>query len=179
MSLYLALKFVHVVAAIAWVGGGLCFSAFGTMLESRRDSPALLSLTRLLGTQGPALFMPAALVTLISGVALLTLGSVDWPAWSIFAIALMAVAFSMCAHIVNTAGADVVRLMNVGREAHAAVAARRLLRLMRFECATMMAIIALMVIKPGWGDLATLGLIAALLGLAALAFLVRPHPTAI
>ncbi len=179
MNIYLALKFVHVMAAIAWVGGGLAFSIFGTMLESRSDSRSVLALMRLLGTHGPALFMPAALVTLISGVALLTLGSVDWPAWSILAIALMSIAFALCSHIVTAAGDRVVHLLNVGREAHATVAARRLLRLMRFECATMMAIIALMVVKPGWSDLATLGLIAALLGLAALAFLVRPQPTAI
>jgi uncharacterized membrane protein len=179
MNTYLALKFVHVTAAIAWAGGGLYFSAFGTMLESRGDSRSLVSLMRLLGTQGPAVFMPAALVTVISGVALLTLGSVEWPAWSILGIALMAMAFGLCAHIVNAAGDRVVYLMNVGREAQAAVAARHLLRLSRFECATMMAIVALMVMKPGWDDLATLGVIVALPAFAALAFLVRTRLTTI
>ncbi len=66
--------------------------------------------------------------------------------------------------------------MDVGRDLHAAAAAHRLLRLARFECATMMAIIALMVMKPDWGDLAVLATIGAALVVAAIAYLVRFRP---
>ncbi len=179
MQIYLALKFVHVMAAVAWVGGGLCFSIFGTILESRRDWRSLLSFMRLLGAHGHAVFMPAAILTLVSGVGLFSIGAMAWSAWSILAIALLGMAFGLCTNIMKTAADRVVYLMEVGREAHALSEARRLLRQARFECATMMAIIALMVMKPGWNDLAVLASIGALLCFAALAFLVRRRPAAI
>lgn len=176
METFLALKFVHVMAAIAWVGGGLCFSIFGTIFECRGDTRSLLLLTRLFGIHGPAFLMPAALITLLSGVALFTIGAMPWAAWSLLALALVSLAFGICTNIMKTAGERVAYLMDVGRDLHAAAAARRLLRLARFECATMMAIIALMVMKPDWGDLAVLATIGAAMTIATIAYLVRFRP---
>ncbi len=176
MKIYLALEFVHVMAAIAWVGGGLCVSVFGTILESRRDSRSLLALIRLLGTHGHTFFMPAALLTLVSGIGLFSIGAMTWSAWSILAILLLGTAFGVCSNIMKTAADRVVYLMDVGRDAQALTEARGLLRQSRFECATMAAIVALMVMKPDWNDLVVLAGIGALLAVAAIAFLVRLRP---
>lgn len=176
MEIYHALEFVHVMAAIAWMGGGLCFSVFGTILENRRDSRSLLALMRLLGTHGHSFFMPAALLTLVSGIGLFSISAMDWSAWSIFAILLVGLAFGVCSNIMKTAADRVVYLMDVGRDAHALTEARGLLRQARFECATMAAIVALMVMKPAWNDLAILAGIGVLLAVAAVAFLLRLRP---
>ncbi len=176
MDTYLALKFVHVMAIITWVGGGLCFSLFGTTFERRGDTRSLLLLMRLFGIHGPSILMPAALVTLVSGVALCSIGTMPWSAWSLLGLALVSLAFAVCANIIRTAGERIVYLMDAGRETLAVSEARRLLRMSRFECTTMIAITALMVMKPQWNDLAVLASIGAVMAFAALAFLVRLRP---
>ena len=60
------------------------------------------------------------------------------------------------------------RLIAEGRVSEAAVHGRKLIRLAQLDYCVIVAIIALMVLKPGWADFAGLGLVAAWLAVAAI-----------
>jgi uncharacterized membrane protein len=67
---YDILKFLHIVGAIAWVGGGLGLVILSRRFVAARDYTGLLSLGRQSQALGTWLFMPAALITVGFGIAL-------------------------------------------------------------------------------------------------------------
>lgn len=70
MTRYELLKFLHVGGAIAWVGGGLGLLLMTRRLVAASDHAGLLALARQSKAIGNVLFMPASLVTVASGIAL-------------------------------------------------------------------------------------------------------------
>jgi uncharacterized membrane protein len=70
MTRYEILKFLHVVGAIAWVGGGLGLLLYSQQLVRARDYAGLLTIGRHSKALGTWLFMPAALLTVGFGIAL-------------------------------------------------------------------------------------------------------------
>ncbi|HUH06800.1 MAG TPA: DUF2269 family protein [Egibacteraceae bacterium] len=70
MTRYDALKLLHVLGAIAWVGGGLGLLVLSRQFVRAQDYEGLMAVGRQGQSLGMRLFMPASLVTLASGVAL-------------------------------------------------------------------------------------------------------------
>lgn len=174
MTTYELLTLVHVAAAIVWVGGATLVTTLMLLLLRRDDEDAL----RFLGATGllhARLFIPAAVVTILAGVALAWLGG-WWPAaWLVLASGLVAAAFVAGAAVLGPLGERAAALWRAGDGPAAAALARRLVRLVRLDLGAQWAVVSLMVLKPGWTDPALLvpaGLI--LLG-AALALLPAPR----
>jgi uncharacterized membrane protein len=67
---YEIFKLLHVVGAIAWVGGGIGLLVLTRRLVAARDHAGLLALGRASDSLGTWLFMPAGLLTVGFGVAL-------------------------------------------------------------------------------------------------------------
>lgn len=174
MDLYFLLKFGHVMAAVAWVGAGLGFTILGTILERRGDMRMALSMVRMMAVLGPGFFMPASLLTLLSGLMLFFLGMLPWTGWPVMALLLVAAAFGLGVGVVKPAGEKIAALVADGQEGRAIYLTRRLLRVARFEAAIMMAIVALMVMQPTWADMAVLLPLALLVILAGFGLLIRP-----
>lgn len=64
------LVFGHIVAAIAWVGGGLTMQIVGARLARAESPEAVAAFSRTAEWIGPRLFMPASLAVLGFGIAL-------------------------------------------------------------------------------------------------------------
>jgi len=83
--MYNLLKFIHVVSAIAWFGGIIMLF----LLNNRFARAGNQDLVKALGQQGAALsmtfFMPAAIVALVTGIAMVMVGRLDfgatWISW--------------------------------------------------------------------------------------------------
>jgi uncharacterized membrane protein len=67
---YELFKLLHVVGAIAWLGGGIGLFVLTRRLVATRDHAGLLALGRQGEALGTRLFMPASLLTIGFGVAL-------------------------------------------------------------------------------------------------------------
>ena len=67
--LYTALKFLHVVAAIVWVGGAIAMTVLNIRLARARNREALAVLSNLSPFYGQAVLGPAAGLTLLAGIA--------------------------------------------------------------------------------------------------------------
>ena len=94
MTLYELLLFVHVGAAILWVGGAAMHLALISLARRLRDRSQQLVLLRYDDMLGLRLYIPAALVVLAAGVALVLEGNWDWgQAWIVLGLVIFGLAF--------------------------------------------------------------------------------------
>ena len=80
MTRYELFKFLHVVGAIAWVGGGIGLTILARRLVVARDHAALQAINAQGKALGNWLFMPAFILTLGFGIAMVA----DTPAIGFF-----------------------------------------------------------------------------------------------
>ncbi|MGV8854100.1 MAG: DUF2269 family protein [Devosia sp.] len=179
MDLYLVLKFLHILTATIWVGGGFVFMVASEVAQ-RAPGPVYGGFASVAARLGNLVFVPAAMATLVLGIILTITAWNFSDLWILLALA--GIAFTMgfgmivvkpatdrIAESTQSEGADSPRVRGMSAA---------LLRKGRFDLTLMAVIIADMVLKPGYGDVATLSVLGACLILAAVLFLVRPpRPT--
>ncbi|HET7521092.1 MAG TPA: DUF2269 family protein [Candidatus Limnocylindria bacterium] len=143
------LLFLHIVGAVAWVGGGLMLMAVGMATLRGGDPAAASAFGRTLGWVGPRIFTPAVVLVLITG-PWLVLTSSAWDftqLWVIIGIACFVLAFAVGVGFVARTGIAMSRTDTSPDEA------RALLRswLAAYVAVVVILLIALwdMVVKPG------------------------------
>lgn len=95
MSLVPWLQLVHVIAAIAWVGGGMVLSLIGLRIRRTDDPRAIHDFAGVLSYIGLRIFMPAVVLVLVTGVWMVLVDS-EWSfgqAWVLLALGAFALAF--------------------------------------------------------------------------------------
>lgn len=82
MSLFETLKIVHILAAIAWIGGALMLSVLFARTRSASDTAGLTNLLDQSEFLGRAYFNPAGILTLVAGVWMVIEGDFEFSeAW--------------------------------------------------------------------------------------------------
>lgn len=153
MDSYLLLKLIHVVGAILWVGGASILTLLCVILDRRRDDHATLTGVSYVALLGNRVFAPLGLGVILSGLVLAWLGGYGFAAWTVLAVAVVAGTFTMGAAVLGPTCERTVRLWaETGDTAAAIGLGRRVLRLVKLDLGGQFAIIALMVLKPGWTD---------------------------
>jgi uncharacterized membrane protein len=173
MDLSILLKFVHVTAAVLWVGGGFAIILVGLVMAGRATAETQIALTRATMLLAPRLFVPVSLITLGTGVALLFVAGWGWQPFTVLGLAgiLFTAGFGMF-----YLGPSCDRALKIEATEGAAAALpllRRVQRLALMDYTVQFAIVFLMVVKPSWDDFAVFGGLAAVIALAVLAT-VRP-----
>jgi uncharacterized membrane protein len=178
MDAFLLFKTLHVISAIVWLGGGLSLVLLAFLFARRPDPADLLGVIRLVAFLGPRLFLPASILTLLTGLAATHTGGFGWPAWVVLGLAGIAVTAVLGALKLGPACDKVIALS----DSKGAQAARpemvKLLPLARFDYTTQFAIVFLMVTKPDWQDVPVLAGVAVIV-LAALVAAFLPVPRAL
>ena len=72
--MYELFKFIHVAAAIAWLGAGLAFQIMNARVASSKDPTAVAVMSEQGEWFGKAYFSTAAIVTLVAGVVMVLVG---------------------------------------------------------------------------------------------------------
>jgi uncharacterized membrane protein len=150
--MYQLLLYVHIVSAVVWVGGAF-FAQLLAIQVTRAGSPEELPvLGRRFGQLGNLVFVPAAVLILLSGAAMVAQRWSFSQAWIVAAIALWVLS--------AVAGAAYVapRMRRAGAifaaEGAESPAARelvdRVFLVSRLELASFAIILALMAFKPGF-----------------------------
>jgi uncharacterized membrane protein len=150
---YELLKSVHVLSAIAWVGGGIFVQIYVTRL-SRADQPERLAgFARDLEVLGNRVFAPASILVLIMGLLMvfLTDGLHITDLWII--LGLVGIANTIVIGIVFL-GPEAGRLgrMLAERDPSDAELQQRIARIFtisRIDLAVLLAVVVIMVFKPG------------------------------
>lgn len=179
MDWHTTLKFAHIVAAILWLGGAFAMLIAGMLVAGSPDRTGLARYLSMMDALGARLFMPASMSVLATGLAMSWLWFGFAEAWLSLALAgTMACSFIGMLFI-KPAGRRIRRRVDAeGASKAVMVEMRGLTRIVRFEFAIMLTIVALMVFRPAWQNTATLLALGLFLGLAAALLLFPRRPGA-
>jgi len=162
MTWYQLLLFVHVTAAIVWVGGAFYVQAYG-MVELRSGDPsAIARFAGNAGRLGERLFTPMSVVVLLAGIGLMIDG--DWP-WGRLWVDFALLAW-VCSALLGAGylGPTAKRIAVVGPQT---VEGQRLIRrvfaFLRIDLMFLFAIVFAMVVKPTSDDVWIVVVVAVLL----------------
>lgn len=98
--MYDLLQFLHVAAAVIWVGSGFGLLTLLTVMKRSGDRQTLMAASQHVETLGPRLFGPASMATLLFGVLAVLVGDIGFTElWIVIgfagvAVALVATAFA-------------------------------------------------------------------------------------
>lgn len=173
MDWYTLVKFIHVVAAILWLGAGFTMLVMGGKAARDPDRAEVLRFMRTINGLAPVLFIPASTTVLITGLTMATLWLGFSDAWLVLALAGIAVSIGLGMGFIKPVGERIEALAAKEGASPAVMADAALLtRIGRFEYAVMIAIVALMVFKPSWQDTGILFTLGLLVAVAAALFLI-------
>ncbi len=149
---YTGLKFVHVLAAVVWVGGAVATNIIGTRIRATGDGTRLAAFGRDTEWLGTHLYLPASLVVLVFGILTALKGHYSFgKPWLLIGIAgVVATAITGSAFL----GPELKRIAGVvdARGANDPEAVRRLSRLIavaRIDLVVLLFVIFAMVTKIG------------------------------
>lgn len=171
MDVYSIFKFLHVLTATAWVGGGLTLLAANIIAVRAKGNDALFSTLGIMNDLGKTWFVPASLLTLVFGVVTTTLGGMWLDLWVILGLAGFASTFLTGLLVIEPTGRKIGEALAQGRADEALAAGQRLMRIVKFDYTVILVVVADMVLKPHWTDFPTFVIFAAAIGAGAYFFL--------
>lgn len=173
MDFYGIFKLLHVLTAIAWVGGGATLLCAGLIALRTKDDNTLFGTLGVMNILGKTWFIPASLATVVLGAIATTLGGAWGEFWVILGLAGFAATFCTGTFLIEPTGLKIGAALGRGETVVAKAAGARLLTVVKFDYTVMFIVVADMVLKPGWTDLVTIVVFAAIITAAGWAFL-RP-----
>lgn len=171
MDAYSIAKFLHVICAIAWVGGGLTLLFHSIISARARGAMETLKSLDVMNALGKAWFVPASMLTLLTGVAVTALGGLWLELWVVLGLAGFASTFFTGLLIIEPVGRKIGVAAGEGRMDEALAQGQRLLSVAKFDYTVMLVVVADMVLKPHWSDLPVLLVFALAIGAGAWFFL--------
>jgi uncharacterized membrane protein len=151
--MYELLKYIHIVAAIAWVGGGLFAQLLALRAQRSNDPSDLPRLGYLFEYFGLRYFLPASVTLFVAGLLMTAQRFEFREAWISISMALWFVSVLLGALYIGPRSKRVAELYE--QQGPTSVAARslmsRLFLVSRLELVGFAVIVALMVFKPGVG----------------------------
>ena len=172
MDWYSIVKFLHVVSAVLWVGGGFVLFLLGMLAERAGNIEEKLQAMRASGQLGGRFFAPMSMLTLIFGLIMCGFWVGFSDLWIVIGLVGYATTFSIGMFIFKPTGERMGAMVAKEGISPAVLAiGQRMMRWARLDYAVMLAIIADMVLKPTLHDIGILAGMAMVIALgAALAF---------
>ena len=171
MDLYTIFKFLHVLTAIAWVGGGLTLLAAHIITTKVEGEAAAFKVLDVMNVLGKTWFVPTSFLTVIFGAITATFGGMWGDLWVIVGLLGFASTFFTGLLIIEPQGRRIGAALAEARIEEAQAAGKKLMQVVRFDYTVMLVIIIDMVFKPGWTDFVTIAIMVALVAAGAVAFL--------
>jgi uncharacterized membrane protein len=150
-NLYKAIVFVHVFAAIVWVGGAFFFQVKIAQFKRANDNAGFLQLGKDAEHIGQRLFMPASVIVLASGIAMVWYGPFAFELWITLAlVGIVATALTGSLYLGPTGGKLARLAEEKGLDDPGVTAMRdRLVTVSRVDYAVLVLVVLDMVFKPG------------------------------
>src|SRR3712207_2336774 len=153
MTSYEFFKFLHVLFAVAWIGGAIAVQVFALRSKTSSVPGAMKHYADVAGWMGPHYFAPIAGLTVVWGVILVVISSVDFSdAWVLIGIVLYAITFLTGMLYLKPQGEKIAAGMETLQGPPSSDLQERIRRVEmigRIDLVLLIAIIADMVIKPG------------------------------
>lgn len=149
---YNTLKFLHVLAAITWLGGNIYAQVLATKVMAEGDPVHLGTIARDLGDLGNRLLLPAAVSVLVFGVWLVAVSAWNFTdPWILIGLTGVAITIVTGAFFI---GPEAGRLGALAAERDPADPEiqrriRRVVAISRIDLVVLVLVVADMVFKPG------------------------------
>ena len=181
--LYDLLLFLHIAAAIIWLGAGFLLHVLVWRAERADNAPALMGALRDMGALGNVLFVPASLATLAFGTAMVFVAGWSFTdLWIVLGLAGYAATFSIGFFLLKPRGEAIGAIVaRDGITAEAVAKGRQIAVIGRIDTVLLFLVVAVMALKPTIHDVGTLVGLAVALALGtvlALATARGPSPEA-
>lgn len=154
---YEVLLFLHIAAAIVWLGGAMVIQYFAFRAERADDALEMHRVASDAEWLAMRLFVPASLAVLAFGILLVLDGPWDFDQlWIVLGLVGSAFSFLLGTLFLSPESGRIAKLIEAHGPAHEAVTSRisRILALSRFELAILFAVVLDMAMKPtaddGW-----------------------------
>jgi uncharacterized membrane protein len=157
--MYTTLKFVHVLASIVWLGSAFALLVLTSRTVRARNYTGATALAAQSETLGRAIFGPAAMVTLVAGVAMVVVGRLSFTdAWIGIGLVGVAVSFVLGAVLSERAARQLRSVLPSEQPAdvtaevdHGAIdrVRRRLVLISGLDLTVLTVVVWAMVAKPG------------------------------
>lgn len=149
---YTVLKFIHVVSIAIWLGGLITMLTLNRILQRAGDPAAMQALGRQGGVISMRLFMPAVLMTVITGIGMVQAGQLTFRStWVMWGIAGTIVSFVLGGIFTGAASRKLGRQLASGAisAADAARVQQRILLAVILNLLVLLSVVWAMVAKPG------------------------------
>ncbi|CDX45599.1 DUF2269 family protein [Mesorhizobium sp. WSM4935] len=172
MDWYSIVKFLHVLSAILWVGGGFVLFLLGVLAERAGSIEDKLQAMRASGELGGRFFAPMSMLTLVFGLVMCGFWVGFTELWIVIGLVGYATTFSIGMLVFKPTGERIGAMIAKDGVTPAVLSiGQRMMRWARLDYAVMLVIIADMVLKPTLHDIGILAGMAMVVALgAALAF---------
>jgi uncharacterized membrane protein len=164
--LYDVFLFIHITAAVIWVGSGFLLNLLAFRAERADDTAGLMKVLHDMGALGNALFVPASLIALVFGVLMVIEG--PWAfsdLWISLGLAGFATTFAIGFFVLKPRGERIGAIIqrDGGLSPEAVARGRQLAIIGRIDAVILFLVVAVMALKPTPDDIGILGALAAVL----------------
>ena len=151
MTSYELWLFLHISAAIVWIGGAVAVQVFSALAKASGDPARSAALGKDIGVVARWLFMPASLVVLVSGILLVDDGNWDWSEWFVVLglVGWAAVSFTAFGYLSRSLSRVGMRMATEGPSPELGAEMSRLILVARILILVLFAVVFVMVVKPG------------------------------
>ena len=151
MTWYEFWLFLHILAAMVWLGGATAIQALGILTKRAADPAKTAFFVQSVSTVVVRVFLPASLIVLVAGLGMVDNTGWDWGepfiTWGLILWALVSlIAFGFLGRAM---GAAATRLSTEGPSPELGLRLRNLVWLSRGLLGVLVVIVFLMTIKPG------------------------------
>ncbi len=170
MSWYELLLFLHIAAAIIWLGSGFLIQVLAYRADKAEDAEGLRRVADDSASLSESLFIPASLSVLVLGVLLVLDGPWEFDQlWIVLGLAGYLATFLTGVLIMKPGSEKIAELMerHDGMSPEASIEIRRLLVKGRLDTVVLYLVVAVMALKPTSDDVGILVAMGAIVVLGA------------
>jgi uncharacterized membrane protein len=171
MDWYTIVKFLHVSAAVIWIGGALIMVLLGAKADRAKNDAEIVGVVRQVAWAADRIYVPASLATLVFGVVAAWLGSLWASLWVNLGFVGIVSTIALGVLVLTPRAKKVAAEDGVTPKAVAL--SREILTIAKFDVTVLFVVIADMVLKPDFSDWGWLVAFAAVIVVAA-AFWLTP-----
>ena len=169
--IYNIFKYLHVISAICWLGGGAVLVFVAIMAGRAKDTESQMTAVKITASLATRWFVPASLATVIFGLIVATIGNRWSEGWVILGLLGFAATFVTGNFLIRPTADGIAKAESEGRREAAVAGGAKLLNIAKFDYVMLFTVVFDMVVKPGWGDIWLLALMAIVLIIGAVLFL--------
>ena len=150
-DLYTVIKFVHVLAAIAWVGGAIMLDMLISQARRSGSQSDVLMLLAKTERYGKTFFSPSAVLVLVAGIVMASIGGIMAAPWVSFGFLGVFISAGLGMGYLTPKSRQLRQMIEArGMQDPEAVAlGSRMMLISRIDLVLLVLVVAAMVFKPG------------------------------